>query len=274
MKLSEIWVYPVKGLAGIPLTTAVLERRGIEHDRRWMVVDEAGVFLSQREHAQMALGKPRLGPDALYLTAPGMPELRVPFHQPALATVQATIWDDVVEAEIIQLSANEWLSEWLGQPCRLVRLPDTSLRLIPPKYQRNGDDHVSLADGYPFLIISQSSLDDLNARMEQPLPMNRFRPNFVVTGTLPFEEDTFAEFTIGEAVFAGVKPCARCNVTTIDQETTEAGKEPLRTLSGYRRLGSKVLFGENLLLVSGTTVRLGDALKVLTRKPSPFSLVG
>lgn len=158
-------------------------------------------------------------------------------------------------------SHSSWISERLGHPCRLMAFPEKNLRPVDKKYSLN-DEHVSLADGYPFLIIGQASLDDLNSRMSAPLPMNRFRPNFVFTGGKAFEEDQWREFHIGDVKFTAVKPCARCVLTTVDQETAEKGKEPLKTLATFREQKNNVLFGMNLIGPGSGVVMVGDEIRI------------
>ena len=146
--------------------------------------------------------------------------------------------------------------------CRLVYFPEVNQRPVDEKY-RIENDQVSLADGYPYLIIGQSSLDDLNSKLTNPLPMNRFRPNFVFTGGKPFEEDNWRNFAIGKSRFAGVKPCGRCVLTTVNQETTERGTEPLATLATYRRTNNKIYFGQNLLALTCHDIYEGDTIELV-----------
>lgn len=248
------------------MPAAELEDRGLRHDRRWMLVDEKGNFLTQRQHAQMALLQVSLLQEGLSVSyKQGVLEpLFIPFEAKDVAApeLQVTVWDDTVAAQEVDATISAWFTEALGMPARLVRMPEQARRLVDTEYARNGEV-VSFADGYPFLIIGQASLDDLNSRLEQPVPMNQFRPNFVFRGGAPFEEDAWSDFVIGEVPFRAVKPCARCVVTTINQKTTEKSAEPLRTLATYRQLRHKIIFGQNLL--SGSTagsVQVGDKLEV------------
>ncbi|HEY3312623.1 MAG TPA: MOSC N-terminal beta barrel domain-containing protein [Anaerolineales bacterium] len=261
--LTTISIYPVKSMRGQDVDSARVERMGLENDRRFMVVDADGVFLTQREHARMALIKPVLKPGSLNLAAPGMDELTFATRRMGKSML-VDIWRSSGVHAIDQGDpAAEWLTAFLGQPARLVRFADDHRRLVDPTYALQPDDHVGFADGFPLLIISQESLEDLNSRMEKPIPMNRFRPNLVVSGVLPFAEDTWRRIRIGQVEMALVKPCARCNIPTIDQDTGEAGKEPNTTLAKYRRVNGKVMFGVNVIPVSTGRLQLGDALEVL-----------
>ncbi|HEX2729229.1 MAG TPA: MOSC N-terminal beta barrel domain-containing protein [Rubrobacteraceae bacterium] len=262
ISVSGIRVYPIKSAAGIVLDEAIVEERGFRHDRRWMLVDDNGVFLSQREAPRLALVRVAITDDALVVAAPGMSALQVPL-QPEPATVVSTIiWRDVVESWPVGEKASRWFREFLGTPCSLVYLPETSVRPVDPAYSTDRDQ-VGLADGFPFLLLSEASLGDLNSRMERPLPMDRFRPNLIVRDCGPFAEDGWRRVRIGPVDFRVVKPCARCAITLVDQQTAVTGKEPLRTLARYRKRGSDVLFGQNLIHDLTGTVRVGDAVQVI-----------
>ena len=268
LTLSQIWIYPVKSLGGILLPKAQLEERGLQHDRRWLVVDDNHRFLSQREHPEMALIEVTLGDNALLLSHRTLPltPLRVPFLPETFDLLQVSIWDDVVEAVVVSDDCNRWLSQALARNVRLVYMPDTSPRPADPNYA-HFDTNVSFADGFPYLLIGQASLDDLNSRLAEPVAMQRFRPNFVVEGILPYAEDNWYEFEIGNATFWGVKPCARCLMTTVNPETGQmAGKEPLKTLASYRKRGHKIFFGQNAITRSTGPISTGDSVRVISQK--------
>jgi uncharacterized protein len=262
MHLSGLYVYPIKSMGGIPLEAWDVDGRGLRYDRRWMLVDEDGWFISQRELPRMALIGVRIEPDRLVVVAPGMPLLELSLGTTTGKTIPARIWDDVVEAWPVGDDADRWFGEFLGVRCRLVFLPDESVRPVDPDYGETGDQ-VGLADGFPFLLISEASLADLNARLEQPLPMNRFRPNLVIGGCEPFAEDGWSRVRIGSITFRVVKPCSRCAITTVDQTTVVTGKEPLRTLARFRKVGNKVLFGQNLIHDGTGTLHTGDPVEIL-----------
>ena len=269
LKLSEIYIYPIKSLGGIHLDVANITTRGLENDRRFMLIDENGRFLSQREHPQLAIFQTKIENGFLKITHKKTEQiLTINLSQNLQSTpLSVTIWDDETTAIEVSSEASLWFTQALGIPTRLVYMPEESQRKIDAQYSLTGEEITSFSDGYPILIIGQSSLDDLNNRLENPVNINRFRPNFVFTHGEPFEEDAWHEFTIGNIRFFGVKPCARCIMTTIDQETGEKkGKEPLLTLNKYRKAANKILFGQNVLISQLGTVSVGDDVTVVSRK--------
>lgn len=268
LQLSEIWIYPVKSLGGIKLQKAQVTDRGLEHDRRWLLVDENGTFLSQREHSELALFQPEITRDSLKITHRVQLEtIQFPLNQSFSETetkIDVMVWEDSIQAYEVDSVVSDWFSRLLGFSARLVYMPEESHRKVEAKYAVTEADINSFSDGYPFLLIGQSSLDDLNARLKEALPMNRFRPNFVFTGGDAYEEESWKEFTIGELTFFGVKPCGRCVMTTIDQEKGKtSGKDPLLTLAKYRTVGNSVLFGQNLIGSGTGLVAVGDAIVIL-----------
>ncbi len=261
--LKNIFIYPVKSLRGHQAGHTNVARMGLENDRRLMVVDPQGIFLTQRDHARMALITPHFENESLRLSAPGMPELTIPVRKTG-QPVSVEIWDDSGVAALDQgdLPAR-WLTEFLEMPARLVHMAPDFQRKVSLEYAVQPDDHVSFADGFPILIVSQESLDDLNSRLEMPIPINRFRPNLVVSGTTPFAEDHWKRIRIGQIELALVKPCARCNVPTIDQDTAEKGKEPNTTLALFRKFNGKVMFGVNVIPLTTGPLSMGDPVEIL-----------
>jgi uncharacterized protein YcbX len=258
--VSALYVYPVKSCRGVSLTEAAVADRGFAHDREWMVVDTDGRFVTQRVRPALALVVATVDDDGLRLTAPDMPELVVSHASPG-SSRPVTVWRDTCLAESAGVRAARWFSDYLGDSFDLVRMPDTTVRRVNPGYAGEGD-RVGFADGFPFLLLSEGSLDELNRRLDQPVPMDRFRANIVVAGCDPHAEDTWSRLTVGELVFRAVKPCARCVITTTDQLTGHRGAEPLRTLAGYRKVGNEVLFGQNLVHEGRGVVRVGDSCAV------------
>jgi hypothetical protein len=261
MHVTGLFVYPVKSAGGVSLDSADVEPRGFRNDRRWMLVDRSGVFLSQRTIPALALLRPGLRKDLLELAAPGQAQLSVPLPPEGVRRT-VTVWQDMVEAIDAGDGAAQWASDLLKIDCRLVYMPESTRRPIARQVTGRGD-HTSFADAYPFLLISQESLDDLNSRLAEPVPMDRFRPNIVVRGNSPFAEDGWRIVRIGEVKFHVVKPCSRCVVTTIDQKTGSTHDEPLRTLRTYRQSGNKVNFGQNCVPDGVGVVRIGDSVEVL-----------
>ncbi len=257
--LSEIWIYPIKSLGGIRLESANVLPKGLQYDRRWMLVDENGVFMTQRIYPAMALFKVSQETNQFVVTFKRS-SINLDFNSVNINSVESVIvWDDTITGNEVSHEHSIWFSEKLGVACRLIFFPEENARPVDPQYRIN-EDHVSLADGFPFLIIGQGSLDDLNNRLEIPILMNRLRPNFVFTGGEPYEEDFWKNFNIGSTTFIGVKPCARCILTTVNQETAEKGVEPLKTLSTYRKRDNKIYFGQNVLAVDSGTVSVGDRI--------------
>jgi MOSC domain-containing protein len=256
-RLAALNIYPIKSARGIALAESEVDGFGLRYDRRWMVVDDSGQFLSQRSHSRLALVVPSIAGDELRVDAPGMPTLEIPLHpSPTVATTVA-VWDDVCPATWVGEPAACWFSEFLGSACSLVHMPDDVVRPADSKFAPQ-EAKVSFADGFPFLLISEESLADLNRRLAEPLPMNRFRPNLVVAGGGPYEEDRWVCIEIGGIRLRVVKPCGRCVVTTTDQTTGERGKEPLRTLATYRKRDGEVMFGQNVVHEGGGRLRVGD----------------
>ncbi|HUJ39157.1 MAG TPA: MOSC N-terminal beta barrel domain-containing protein [Candidatus Acidoferrales bacterium] len=263
MHISELYIYPLKSARGIPLREMPLADRGPAGDRRWMLIDERGVMLSQRDLPRMALIAVKNGAGHLSCSAPGMSPLRVPIPAAASASrITARVWDDDVDVQLAADSAHSWFSQFLGASCRLVHQPDDAFRQANRIYAAKGVG-VSLADGFPLLLINQASLDDLNRRLERPVEMRRFRPNLVVVGAEPFAEDTWRTIRAGDLDLHLVKPCARCSIPAVDPDTGEMGKEPTRTLATFRRRNSDVFFGSNVVAPSSGTLRIGDPVTVL-----------
>jgi hypothetical protein len=264
--LAAINIFPVKGLQGIALDHALCTGRGLQYDRRFMVVDAEGEFLTQRSHPRMATVWTEVRDGLLTLSAPDAGSVDVPLEPTGATTMRVRVWNSVCDAVPASAAADAWLSGYLGMPCRLVYMPEQTKRFSNPRYA-GPERLVSFADGYAFLLIGESSLADLNKRMAArggaPLPMNRFRPSLVVSGSEPYAEDAWGELRIGEAVFRAAKPCGRCEVTTTDQATGEVrGPEPLATLATYRQSAEfGVMFGMNLVSLKPGAVRRGDRVE-------------
>lgn len=267
MTLTELFIYPVKGCRGLPVASATLDALGLVGDRRFMIVDPAGRFLSQRSHPRMALIGTAINATTLTLTSGGKESLAVRrASDPAAPLRPVEVWGSIgLQAEDCGDHAAAWVSDAISSSARLVRAGAAFHRPVKPDKARAGDA-VSFADAFPFLMISEASLADLNehlaARGEDALPMNRFRPNFVVAGCPAFAEDTWPRLRIGDVDFRAGGNCARCVVTTTNQETAERGKEPLRTLASYRRDPAEptdVIFGQNLIHETKSGIlRIGD----------------
>jgi hypothetical protein len=264
LAVSHLFVYPVKSCRGIALSEAEIVATGFRHDRAWMIVDADGEMITQREEPRLALIRAAFAGGRLTLSATGQPDLAVP--EPTGAVIAAEVFGNAVAARPVAAEADAWLTCYLGAPCRLVALSGAVPRKLDPRYARAGDT-TGFADGYPFLVFSEASLDDLNRRIGKPpapLPLARFRPNIVVRGAAPFAEDGWKRIRIGLTSFRVVKPCARCAIPTVDPETAATGKEPLKTLATFRRgADGAVFFGQNVIHDGSGTIRVGDPITIL-----------
>jgi uncharacterized protein YcbX len=252
----------VKGARAIALERADVERRGIRHDRRFMVVDDAGKFVSQRTHPAMARVDVRIEGHTLAIEASAVGSVRVPLVPTSGETRRVQIWDDTCDALDLGESASTFFATLLGMRCALVYMPETSRRQVELPYGALGD-LASFADAYPLLVTSTSSLADLNTRLATPVPMNRFRPNIVIDDAAPFAEDAWRKVTFGALSARVVKPCQRCAVVTVDQETGKKGVEPLKTLAEFRKVNNAVLFGQNVIPDGDGEIRVGDAVTIV-----------
>ena len=263
MHLAAIHLHPLKSAAAIAVDEAVVEPRGLRHDRRWMAVDADGGCVTGRELPRLTLVTATPVDDGLLLEAPGMPRLHAA-AQPDAERIPVAVWGSRLQAPVVAAEADAWLSTFLDRPLRLVHMDDAARRKITSSRAGDGDE-VSFADAFPILLVSHASLDGLNARLASPVSMLRFRPNLVVDGAAMHAEDDWSTLDIGGVVFDVAKPCIRCVFTTVDPargERDPAG-EPLRTLVGYRRTPHGVAFGQLLLPRSSGTLRRGDRVEVL-----------
>lgn len=265
--LKHIFVYPVKSLSGFPVSRWEVIKTGLRYDRKWMVVDGDGVFLSQRTMPKMALIKTRLTSGELVLSAPGMPDCVLGLDDCGSARIECTVWHDRGEGGWVSPQADEWLGDFLQIRCRLVRQLDDVVRRVDARYGQ-ATDQVAFCDGFPFLIVSESSLCALNRAMNLTLEIERFRPNLVIAGCPAYAEDSWREIIIGELGFRLPKPCSRCAVPTIDPKTAESGKEPLATLSRLRKWQNKVYFGQNALHDREGDLAVGDPVTVKLAGPA------
>lgn len=265
LQLTSLYRYPLKSGAGESLQQATLDNLGLAGDRRWMVVDcLSGRFLSQRLLGRMTAVQARWQAEDLLLQAPGMADLlvRLPAADAELRSV--TVWADSLQVPDAGDAAAAWLSSFLRRDCRLVQVSAQRARQVDPAYALPGE-RVGFADGFPLLLIGQASLDDLSRRVGRSLEMLRFRPNLVVSGTLPYAEDVWRRIRIGELEMRVVKGCSRCIMTTLDPLTGErsADREPLRTLENYRQRDGQVYFGQNLIAEGCGELRVGMPVQVL-----------
>ena len=256
MHLKEIWIYPVKGMQGIKVASAQLTPLGLQYDRRYMLVDANGKFISQRTHPQLATLSTSLQGDVVTLSD-GREQVEL---SPAIVTttqVASSMWEHKFTVHLLPGTTSAKVSAMIGDTVRVAYLTDEDIRI--KHYIGDGDStRLSLADGYPYLLAGTSSLDKLNSKLTSPVPMDRFRANLIIETTEPHIEDKLGHFTVGGQSMYVVKPCARCQVITIDQRTGAGGKEPTATLAKYRKEGNKINFGANAVANSDGVVRVGD----------------
>lgn len=284
ISILSLHTYPVKSCGSITHTQVGVSATGLAHDREWVVVDSSGNFMTQRTRPEMALIQPSLDATALFLNAPDMPTLRISLQhsESSVPPVPIRIWDSGTLGQDEGDMAARWLSDYLGQPCRLVRVHQYARRLADPErvalwQQRNPvqtefpNEHlVGFADGFPLLITNQASLEDLNhhlaARDHPPIGMNRFRPNIVIQGLAAYEEDYVSHLQLGDLTFALVKRCTRCSMPNVDPATAEFGNEPMTTLRSYRNFEAGILFGVNAVMAGAredTVLSVGDRLEAV-----------
>jgi uncharacterized protein YcbX len=238
-EIAELYVYPIKSLSGVKLEAAEVQTRGLQHDRRWMLVEQDGSFITQRDDPSLVKFRVAITRYGLMVTAPGMDSCRISFGARG-PYKNVRVWKSELPAQIVDPVIDDWFSEAIRRPCHLVALPDDAGRTINPEY---GDSLVSFADAMPILVLSQSSLDDLSQRVNFRVPVDRFRANIILRGTEPFDEDSAEGLRIGNVRLAPTKRCGRCLVTCTDQATGERGTEPLHTLAGYRLYANNACMG-------------------------------
>ncbi len=261
--VSSLHVYPIKSCAGHELTRAELDARGIRDDRSWIVVGDGDTMLTQRDKPALALVRPALEAGGLVLSAPGVADLTVPRMEGGdLRNVD--VWGDRCDGIDQGSDAADWFSTYLDTSCRLLYFKPDFVRPVDPDYAARPGDRVGFADGFPLLMISEASLADLNARLEEPVRMNRFRPNLVVADCPPYAEDTWKRVRAGEVELDLVKPCGRCATVLVEQESGTPGKEPLSTLATYRRFGRPApSFGQNAVHRSPGVLEAGSVIQIL-----------
>lgn len=257
-RVQSLWIYPVKSMKGIQLSEACATSEGFEHDRRWMLVDDKGTFMTQREHAQLALFECQLEHSSLIVSYEG-DSIDIPLNYRDHEIINVNLWQSSFKAGVVSKEINSWFSERLNIDLRFVQmLPEHKRRRSITKSPYRFD--VGMADGYPYLVLSMESVDLLNSKLENSVDINRFRANIIVSGVGAHGEDGWNEYSIGDAFFKNIKPCPRCVVVTIDQESGEKGVEPLATMSKYRKQGRQVMFGVNAVCIKEGILAAGDTI--------------
>lgn len=257
--ISELAIYPVKSMRQVQLKTSQMHMGGLKHDRRWMVVDSQGVMITQRKISRLCLIQPELiNPEvdcSLSLNAAGMPEIKVSVPDGSTKR-NVKVWDDECRAYDAGDEVANWLSQFLDLECRLVYFPENEIRIVDQDYAQ-ANDHTAFSDGFPILLTTQASLDDLNSRMDEVIPMARFRPNIVVSGCDAFAEDNWKQLKVGDITLRLVKPCSRCVVPSIDIDTADRCKQPIKTLMSYRHWDHHIYFGQNVVADGEGVIEIG-----------------
>lgn len=271
IRVSELAIYPVKSLAQIQLKKSKIDNFGLQNDRRWMVVDQQGKFITQRQQSRMCLIQVELLESksldvdyqqaAIRLTAPQMPPVIVELP-PSPKLIPVIVWHDTCNAIDCGVEVAQWLSEFLSIQCKLVFFPENEFRQVDLEYAKQGV-RTAFSDGFPLLLISQASLDDLNSKLDVAVPMKRFRPNLVVNGCNAFDEDNWKRLRVGDLIFRVVKPCSRCVIPSIDTDTGERGSEPTKTLVSYRKKDNKIFFGQNIIADTPGFISVGDLVEII-----------
>ncbi len=260
--LSQIYVYPVKSLSGIQVSAWPVDKNGLQYDRKWMLIDEQQQFLSQRRLPKMALIKTRIEYDQLILSAPSQDDLVLALNPETGADIKVGIWRDECLAKSVSAAADVWLSEFLQTTCRLVYHPDDRQRQVDQRYA-SANDQTAFSDGFPFLIVSENSLNSLNQALPFAVSMARFRPNLVIADCDSYAEDHWRLIEINQIHFRLPKPCSRCSVPGIDPDTAISAKEPLATLSRLRKWENQVYFGQNALHDQAGQLAVGSTVNIL-----------
>lgn len=259
--ISSLAIYPVKSMRQVEIESATIDMGGLKDDRRWMVVDATGAMVTQRQQSRLCLIQPELVADGLCLRTSTMPDINI-----ATPTgddyVKVKVWNDTCNALDAGNEISLWLSQFLDMTCRLVYFPDNEVRVVDQIYA-NREDRTAFSDGFPVLLLSQASIDDLNSRLDIPVPMARFRPNIVIDGCEPYAEDGCHQLRIGEFTLRIVKPCSRCVIPSIDIDSAERTGEPTRTLSRYRRKDNKILFGQNGVIDGVGVIKTGMSVEMV-----------
>ncbi|MVN91549.1 MOSC domain-containing protein [Mucilaginibacter aquatilis] len=258
--ISQLYIYPIKSLGGIALQQSNVTSRGLEFDRRWMLIDDRLQFLSQRKYPQMCLFDVALKVNGLQVThKPSGESIMIPYLPQTTEEVNLQVWDDLCSGTYVCEEGDAWFTKHLEIKCRLVYMADSQTRQVDERYA-SPEHMTSFADGYPMLLVSEASLKDLNGRLSEKIDINRFRPNIVITDTGAYYEDILQHFSVDQVNFYGVKPCARCVMINVDPSTAITGPEPLKTLASYRKVNKKVMFGQNLIHNGTGVIKVGDEI--------------
>lgn len=263
MKISRLIIYPIKSIGGVDIKSSYCDQEGLQYDRRMMLVNDDGLFITQREHPRMALIGSEIDKEGFVFFVKNNPENKIfiPHNTPLFDSKHVQVWRHRFTARSMEKEYSNWFSKYLETPCTLVKMDDNSERYKSLK-KAPSKTLLSMADGYPYLFLSEASLNDLNNKMAESLPMDRFRPNIVLTDSIEYEEESLDKFHINELRWRMIKPCARCIMTTINQKTAKKLVEPLKTLSTYKKVGNKIYFGMNAVNLDRGWIKIGNEIEV------------
>ena len=262
--VTDLFIYPIKSLGGIRIESSTIDERGLMHDRRWVLIDENNRFITQRETPTLVFFSTEIVDKHLKVSDSRNQSdyILIELFPQGGEVVSVQIWDDMCDSILVSEEASNWFSAKLEMKLRLAYMPTTTKRLVDTNYAKE-DEVTGFSDGYPILLLGSASLEDLNKRLDQPVGMDRFRPNIVFSGGMAFDEDLMHKITINNVLMHGVKLCARCIMTTTNQQTAELSKEPLYTLSTYRKKDNKIYFGQNVLSKSEGVIHIGNEISYL-----------
>ena len=258
--VESLFIYPLKGAKAIALKDMEITETGPRWDREWMLIDEKNDFLTQRKKSQLCLIEQQIIGNKLRLRAPSMEPIDIPMDEYTDENLEITIFGEKAQGLHVSSLFDQWFSDYFKQPIQLIRSPQQKRRQTSKKHYKKDQD-IHFADGYPFLLTSMATLEELNTRLSSPVSMNRFRPNIVIAGAPADQEDQWKSYKIGNVLFSSVKACSRCNVITVEQESGVKNLEPLQKLAEYRMQDGKILFGQNLIHENRGQISIGDALE-------------
>ena len=259
--VKELWIYPIKSIGGMCVDNAMALPEGFQYDRRWMLIDENGQFVTQREHFKLSTFSSTIADNKLIISHKGE-TIDTPLDQTTPDTVRVQVWSSKLKAQEVNPDVSNWFSVKLSMKVTLVKMTDISKRprrLFVPPYKTT----LSFADGYPYLILGAESMNELNAKLDHPVLPDRFRANIIVSSSIPHEEDKWKGLNAGNAQLQVIKPCARCVMITVNQQTGKTGKEPLKTLAAYRKKRNKIYFGANAICTKDGIISVGDRLEIM-----------
>lgn len=268
LKIEKLYIYPIKSCQGLKIGDTNIEKTGFKYDRFFAVINSKNEVLTARENSKLLTISSEINNDKLTLSTYGAPSISIDLNKILIDKIDIKIFNDSAKAKIVGNETDDWLSHILQQKCRLASIDLEQLRKMKSKYNGKENDFISFSDISPIHLISEESLKDLNSKLENPITIDNFRPNIVVSGLLPYEEDNWSSIKIGDCEFEVTLRTPRCSFTTIDPITTkvDSKQEPLRTLSKYRKAGNSINFGIYLTPKKTGVIHITDKVKITRKK--------